>query len=394
MTTLRMRFKLAHSHSRCGVAALVWLAALLSGLAAPAPSSPSISFRNATEAAGIRFLHTDGSSGRRYIVETVASGLGLLDYNNDGWLDIFFLNASPLPGTPPPEPMPTSALYRNNRDGTFTDVTVQAGLDSPGYGMGCVVGDYDNDGHEDLFISYYGGQRLYRNRGDGRFEDVTRRTGLNPDLEFHVGAGCVFLDYDRDGHLDVFVSDYLVFDPAQHKPHSFANVPIYVGPKSCPGLPSRLYRNQGDGTFNDVSQAAGISQYVGYGMGIVSADFDGDGWPDIYVGNDAQENFLFHNQRNGTFAEIGVASGTAYDQYGDAQGTMGSNAGDYDGDGRFDILVTDYQNQVNTLYRNLGRMQFEDVTVRTGAGIGSRPLVTWGCGIVDFDNDGVPEIFT
>jgi hypothetical protein len=358
-------------------------------------ASGAIQFRDVTETSGVQFVHTDGSSGERYIVETVTSGLGIIDYDADGYQDILFLNGQPLPGSPVPERLPTWALYHNNRDGSFTDVTHGSGLEVPGYGMGCVVADYDNDGHEDVFVSCFGEQRLYRNLGNGRFEDVTEKAGLNSvSLAQHVGAGCVFFDYDRDGYLDLFVSDYLIFDPAKHKPHRFANVPIYVGPKSCPGLPSRLYKNNRNGTFTDVSQTAGISKHIGYGMGIVSADFDGDGWPDVYVGNDAQENFLFHNQRNGTFGEIGVMSGTAYDQYGDAQGTMGANVGDYDRDGLFDILVTDYQDQVSTLYRNLGKLHFEDVTVQTGAGTGSRPLVTWGCGLVDFDNDGVPEIFT
>jgi hypothetical protein len=373
---------------------LILLLAFPIALSAPVSAAP-IRFRDATESAGIRFAHTDGSSGKRYILETVASGLGLIDYDADGYPDILFLNGKPLPGTPEPPKPPTSALYHNNRDGTFTDVTAGSGLETPGYAMGCAVADYDNDGREDIFITYYEEQRLYRNNGNGTFTDVTAKAGLNtPSLKHHVGAGCLFLDYNRDGQLDIFTSDYLLFDPATHKPRHFGSVPIYVGPKDCIGLPSRLYRNSGNGTFTDVSQPSGIGRHVGYGMGIVSADFDGDGWPDIYVGNDVQENFLFHNQRDGTFAEMGVVSGTAYDEYGDSQGTMGSNVGDYDGDGRFDILVTDYQDQVNTLYRNLGNLRFQDVTVATGAGTGSRPLVTWGCGIVDFDNDGTPEIFT
>ncbi len=354
-----------------------------------------IRFRNATEASGIRFVHTDGSSGQRYIVETVSCGLGLIDFDNDGWLDILFLNGEPLPGTAKPAKPPTCALYHNNRDGTFTDVTAGSGLDQPGYAMGCAVADFDNDGFEDIFITYFGYQRLYRNNGNGTFTDVTKKAGLeDASLKQWIGGGCLFLDYDRDGKLDLLSSWYLKFDLAAHKPLLNGGIPGYYSPKNYPGCPSKLYHNNGDGTFTDVSDKSGIGKYVGYGMGIVSADFDGDGWPDIYVGNDVMENFLFHNKQDGTFEEIGTTAGVAYDQYGDPQGTMGVNVGDYDGDGRFDILVTDYTDQVTTLYRNMGKLQFQDVTVQTGAGVGSRPKVKWGCSLADFDNDGVPEVFT
>ncbi len=370
-------------------------ACFLAGSTFAAGSPPAIRFRNTTESSGIKFVHTDGSSGQRYIVETVSCGLGLIDFDNDGYPDILFLNGEPLPGTPKPGKPPTMALYHNNRDGTFTDVTAGSGLDVPGYAMGCAVADFDNDGYEDVFITYYGYQRLYRNNGNGTFTDITKKAGLeDPSLQQWIGGGCCFLDYDRDGRLDLFVSWYLKFDPATHKPLIRANVPSYYPPRNYPGCPSKLYHNNGDGTFTDVSQPSGVGKYIGYGMGIVSADFDGDGWPDIYVGNDVMENFLFHNKKDGTFEEIGVLAGVGYDQYGDPQGTMGVNVGDYNGDGLLDILVTDYQDQVNTLYRNLGNLQFQDVTVQTGAGVGSRPKVKWGCGLVDFDNDGVPEIFT
>jgi enediyne biosynthesis protein E4 len=359
-----------------------------------------IRFRDATDASGVRFAHTDGSSGRKFVVETVASGLGMIDYDGDGHIDLFFLNGSPLPGTPAPSKPPTCELYHNNHDGTFTDVTAQSGIGVPMYAMGCAVADYDNDGHEDIFISGYGSHRLWRNNGDGTFSDVTARAGLtNSSLSTNcVGAGCAFFDYDRDGLLDLFIGHYLEFDAATAEPCRRSNVPVYCSPRVWPAVPNRLYHNRGNGTFSDATESSGIGKFKGYAMGIVCSDFDGDGWPDIYVGNDVIENFLFRNLRNGTFEEIGMISGSAYDHYGDPQGTMGSNAGDYDGDGRLDIIVTDYQDQVNTLYRNLGvvhgTLQFKDVTVETGAGIGSRPLVTWGCGLVDFDNDGVRELFT
>ncbi len=377
-----------------GCAALLGMALWSTMLLSTRAAAP-IHFRNVTASAGIHFIHTDGSSGRHYIVETVASGLGLIDYDNDGFPDILFLNGAPLPGTPPTVPAPMSALYHNNRDGTFTDVTASSGLKIPDYALGCVVADFDNDGHEDIFITCYGGQRLFHNNGDGTFTDVTARAGLaDASLQHWIGAGCAFLDYDRDGFLDLFVTYYLDFDASRNKPSMRAGIPNYIGPGNYPGLPSRLYHNNGDGTFTDVSVRAGIAGHIGYGMGVVSADFDGDGWPDIYVGNDVMENFLFHNKRDGTFEEIGVASGAGYDGYGEPQGTMGVNVGDYDGDGLLDILVTKYQDQPNTLYRNLGHLQFRDVTAQTGAGLNSRHLVTWGCGLVDFDNDGVPELFT
>jgi hypothetical protein len=359
-------------------------------------AAAAIHFRDVTEAAGIHFVHSDGSSGQRYILETVASGLGLIDFDNDGYPDILFLSGQPLPGTPKPEKMPACAMYHNNRDGTFRDVTAGSGLDAPGYALGCAVADYDNDGFEDVLITYYGFQRLYHNNGgNGTFTDVSAKAGLAKEsFNQWIGGGCIFLDYDRDGRLDILTSWYLKFDISRHKPLIKANVPSYYPPRNYPGCPSRLYHNNGNGTFEDVTERSGIGKYTGYGMGVVSADFDGDGWPDIYVGNDVMENFLFHNKHNGTFEEIGLIAGAGYDQYGDPQGTMGVNVGDYDGDGRFDILVSDYQDQVNTLYRNTGNLQFQDVTVQTGAGTGSRPLVTWGCGLVDFDNDGVPELFT
>lgn len=357
-------------------------------------------FRDATGTSGIHFVHTDGSSGQRFIVETVTAGLGLIDFDRDGYVDILFLTGQPLPGSAPQAPVPTNALYRNNHDGTFTDVTRTSGIGLPGYAMGCAVADYDNDGWEDVFITNYGRHRLFHNKGDGSFEDATVKAGLfessfGPNC---VGAGCLFLDYDRDGNVDLFVGNYLEFDLERAQPCRQANIPVYCSPRSYPMASNHLYHNNGDGTFTDVSVTSGIASRKGYTMGVVSSDFDGDGWPDIYVGNDVIENCLFRNKGNGTFEEIGLTSGVAYDQYGDPQGTMGANAGDYDGDGRFDLIVTDYQNQVNTLYRNLGsiqgKLQFQDVTVATGAGAGSRPLVTWGGGFADFDNDGIPEIFT
>jgi len=280
------------------ISALLGLCSLSLGSASP------IRFRDATQASGIRFVHTDGSSGKRYIVETVAAGLGLIDFDGDGYLDILFLNGEPLPGTPKPAKMPTNALYHNNHDGTFTDVTAGSGLDAPGYALGCAVADYDNDGYEDILITYYGAPRLFHNNGNGTFTDVTQKAGLGgASFPGCVGAGCLLLDYDRDGYLDLFIGNYLQFDITQHKPKMLGNVPSYLNPRTYPAVPNRLYHNNHDGTFTDVSESSRIGKYKGYAMGVVSADFDGDGWPDIYVGNDVMENFLFHNLTN----EIGRA---------------------------------------------------------------------------------------
>ncbi|MGO8698475.1 MAG: CRTAC1 family protein [Limisphaerales bacterium] len=372
---------------------LCWgLALLISG---PLSAAPPIRFRDATATSGIQFVHSDGSSGKRYIIETVASGLGLIDYNGDGWPDIYFLNGAPLPGTPPPQQPTMNALYRNNRDGTFTDVTAQSGTGVSGYCLACAVADYDNDGYEDIFITGYGQNWLLHNNGNGTFTDVTEKAGLaHSSFPGCVGAGCAFLDYDRDGHLDLYVGHYLNFNEGTRKAWTLKNVPAYCNPRSFPPVASQLYHNNGDGTFTDASASTGIGRYKGYAMGVVCSDFDNDGWPDIFVGNDVMENFLFHNKRDGTFEEIGLPSGVAYNEYGESLGTMGANVGDYDGDGLPDLLLTDYQGKLNTLYRNLGNMRFQDVTLRTGAGLGSFSLVKWGCGLVDFDNDGVPEIFT
>ena len=365
---------------------------------AVAQGANGIQFRDATGSSGVKFIHSDGSSGERYIVETVTAGLGLIDFDADGFLDIFFLTGAPLPRTSKGAPAPSNALYRNNRDGTFTDVTRPAGVGLPAYAMGCAVADYDNDGFEDIFVTNFGPPRLLRNTGKGSFEDVTEKAGLALATPANViGAGCAFFDYDRDGLLDLYVGNYLQFDLTDFKPCVRVNVPVYCNPRNYPAVASRLYRNNGNGTFSDASESSSIGKSKGYAMGVVCADFDGDGWTDLFVGNDVLENFLFRNRGNGVFEEIGLVAGAAYDQYGDPQGTMGANVGDYDGDGRFDIIVTDYQDQVNTLYRNLGVhgvLQFQDVTVPTGVGANSRPLVTWGCGFVDFDNDGVKELFT
>ena len=349
-----------------------------------------IHFKDGNGTYGIDFIHTDGSTGKRYIMENIASGMGVIDYDNDGDLDLYFLNGAYLGESNSKMPAPKNAFYQNDGKGHFTDVTASSGLGDSGYGMGCAVADYDNDGDQDLYITNAGENRLFQNNGDGTFNDVAEKAGVN-DASF--GAGCAFLDFDRDGLLDLYVSNYITFFADQHQPCHRANIPVYCDPRTYQPVKDRLYRNKGDGTFVDVTDASGVGRVSSYGMGVVCSDFDRDGWTDIFVGNDVKGNFLFHNQGDGTFMEIGLLSGVAFDEFGDEQGTMGANVGDYDGDGRFDLMVTTYQNQTNTLYRNLGDMFFQDVTVATGFGMDSIALVTWGCHFADFDHNGELEAF-
>lgn len=355
-------------------------------------SSPSnsIRFTDVTEQTGIVFKHTDGSSGHRYIVESVCAGLALFDYDGDQDTDIYLLNGAPLFGDSM-TPQPRNALYRNNGNWSFTDVTEQSGLGDTGYGLGVTVGDYDNDGHADVYVNNYGPNALYRNTGHGTFEDVTRSAGVGNGSR--VGAGACFLDMDADGDLDLFVSNYLVFSKDLHVPHTMRGFPQYGTPLDYPAEPDTLYRNNGDGTFTDVTDAAGLADHPGTGMGTVCADYDEDGDTDIFVANDVMGNFLFRNDGTGRFDEVGLQAGLAYDTFGREQASMGVDCGDVDNDGHLDFYVTSYAQEPGTLYRSLGRGLFEDVTLASGAGQGTLSKVTWGNGLVDLDNDGDRDIF-
>jgi hypothetical protein len=348
------------------------------------------------EQAGLRAPVIYGGVERKtYILEAVGCGAAFFDYDNDGWLDIFLLSGTTL-GTDPAEA--TNRLYKNNRDGTFSDVTDKAGLRKTGWASAVTVGDYNNDGHEDLFITYWGQNVLYRNNGDGTFTDVTKQAGLL-DKRTRWGSGCTFLDYNRDGHLDLFVSNYLEFDFARiPKPGENANctwkgVPVNCGPRGLiPGYHS-LYRNNGDGTFTDVSEKSGISQAKGsYGMTAVAADFDNDGWPDIYVACDSTPSFLFRNKHDGTFAEEGLERGVALNEDGMEQAGMGVGVGDYNLDGSLDMFKTHFTDDTSVLYKNDGKGIFEDVTIRSGLGVETR-YISWGAGMADLDNDGNPDLF-
>ena len=365
-------------------------AAALVCLCMPRATPAAILLRDVTKQTGITFVHTDGSSGRRYIVETVSAGLALFDYDNDGDIDIYFLNGAPLPGTKVDKP-PRNALYRNDGGWKFTDVTEQAGVGDTGYGLGVAAGDYDNDGYQDLYLNNFGPNVLYHNNGDGTFTDVTKQAGVA--IGNHVGAGACFLDIDKDGDLDLFVAHYVDFTFETHQICRFNGYPAYVGPLNYPTTSNTLLRNNGDGTFTDISVESGIAACKGAGMGMVCADYDNDADTDIIVGNDEAGNFVFRNDGTGKFEEVGLLSGLAYDGSGMPQGTMGVDCGDYNNDGRLDFQMTSYERELATLYRNLGGGSFQDVTKTTGAGEGTLPYVTWGNGLIDLDNDGDRDLF-
>jgi dUTPase len=350
----------------------------------------SIVLRDVTGQTGIDFTHTDGSGGNRYLVEAVSAGLALFDYDDDGWIDIYFVNGAPLRGTED-DSQPRNALYRNDGGWRFTDVTEESGLGDPGFGLGVAVGDYDNDGDPDVYVNNYGPNVLYRNDGDGTFTDVTSQAGVAAGDK--VGAGAAFLDADLDGDLDLYVSNYIQFTYETHVPRTMLGIPMYVGPQDYAPEPDALYRNDGDGTFTDVSERSGIAAHAGTGMGMICADYDDDGDTDIFVCNDVKRNFLFQNDGTGKFEEVGVLTGGAYDLAGVPTGSMGVDCGDYDNDGRLDFFVTDYQGEFPILYRNLGNGLLADVTLQSGAGEGAFPHVNWGTGLVDFDNDGDLDIY-
>ena len=329
-----------------------------------------------------------------YIIESIGCGCAFLDYDNDGWMDILVLGGSKLTGS---DQGITNRLYRNNRDGTFRDVTVEAGLTKTGWACGVCVGDYNNDGFDDLFLTYWGQNVLYRNNGNGTFTDVTREAGLlGPATRW--GTGCTFLDYDRNGHLDLFVSNYTGFDlartprPGEKSYCFFQGVPVNCGPRGLPFGQHSLYRNNGNGTFTDVSKAAGIADArSNYGLTAVAADFDDDGWPDIYVACDSSPSMLFMNNHDGTFREEGGVRGVAYSDDGEEQAGMGLAVGDYDCDGHLDIFKTNFAGDLPVLFRNLGKGMFEDETLASGLAVDNR-FVCWGTGLEDFDNDGWPDI--
>jgi len=360
------------------------------------PAAPFSRFVDVADKAGLTDITVYGEQDSfTYIVESMGTGCAFFDYDNDGWLDIFIPGGLRLKDTPANS---GNRLYKNNRDGTFTDVTVKAGLAGRGWAQGVCVGDYNNDGFEDLFVTYYGQNKLYRNNGDGTFTDVTAKAGLlHPTTRY--STGCAFVDYNRDGLLDLFVSNYLDIDlanapkPSMAVPNcNYEGVPTMCGPEGLPKAQNYLYRNNGDGTFTDVSKESGVAGFTGsYGLTVVAIDADEDGWPDIFVACDSTPSLLLLNNHDGTFREEALFRGVALSGDGRKMGGMGVGVGDYNLDGHTDLLKTHFYNQPTGLYRNDGKANFDDVTIEAGLGKETR-FVIFGAGIVDFDNDGFPDI--
>ncbi len=350
-----------------------------------------IRFVDITNQAGVTFKHVS-SPEKRYIVESMSGGVALFDYDNDGLLDIYFVNSLTM-DLLKSATKPQSELYRNNGDGTFTNATRKAGVGDIGWGMGVCVGDYNNDGWEDIYVTCLGPDHLLKNNGDGTFTDVTKAAGLG-DPRWSTGSA--FVDYDNDGHLDLFVSNYVDFDvnnlPSQERPCLYRGIEVQCGPRGLRGAGDLLYHNNGDGTFTDVSVKAGVSDPNGYyGMGVVSSDFDGDGFVDIFVANDATPNFLYRNRGDGTFKDIGFISGAAVNGNGSEQACMGVTIGDYDHDGKLDIFATNFAQEYNVLYRGQGANVFADVSY--AAGFQNQPNVSWGTKFFDYNNDGWLDLF-
>jgi hypothetical protein len=388
-----------------GVAALFSVMAHSQSAAQPSQEVPAAkgsvnpglaNFSDIAEKAGLTAVNVFGGvDTKKYIIETTGTGVAIFDYDNDGWPDIFIVNGTTLEGFPGKE-APTNHLYHNNHDGTFTDVTAKAGLTATGWGQGVCVGDYDNDGWEDLYVTYYGKNRLYHN-DHGVFTEVAEKAGVAGSGRAW-GTGCAFVDYNRDGRLDLMVANYVDFNiattptPGEGSSCVWKGVPVMCGPRGLPGAKNILYENRGDGTFVDVSAKAHIDQTGGhYAFSVSTFDFDDDGWPDIYVACDSAPSILYHNNHDGTFTDVAVMAGVAFNEDGREQAGMGTTIADYNGDGRLDIFKTNFSDDTPTLYRNDGGGVFSDVTYAAGLGLHTQYL-GWGTMFFDFDNDGWPDL--
>ncbi len=347
--------------------------------------------RDVTHDTGITFVHTDGSSGLRYIVESMSSGIATFDYDGDGLIDIYFPNGAPLPGCTEADRPPRHALYRNLGNWQFVDVTDQAGVECTTFGLGVTSGDFNNDGAQDLFVNNFGPNVLWVNNQDGTFQAVTQQAGIGiSDL---TGAGACFLDADADGDLELYVGNYIHLDCSQHVPRVFGGVPSYPTPRDYEPVPDELYRNNGDGTFKDISVESGVAAVAGRCMGITGADYDNDGDTDLFICNDVQQNFMLQNDGHGRFQDVSLIAGSAYNASGGVMANMGVDSADYNNDGWLDFFTTNYSGESPILFHNLGQGLFDDASARTNAGAGCYMHVNWGLGFVDLDNDGYKDLF-
>ncbi len=363
----------------------LWAAALLPALAG-APST--VTFTDATKASGIAFTHNNGKSGKKWLPETLGSGCVFFDADGDGWPDVLLINSK---SWTPRTPKSLHRLYRNNRNGTFTDITAGSGLDVEMYGLGAASGDFDNDGREDVYITALEGDRLFHNEGNGKFKDVTAAAGIQ---NANFGTSAAWLDYDRDGKLDLFVANYVQWSPKNDLWCSLDGAAkSYCTPESYKGVAPKLYRNLGAGKFEDASQKAQVADGRSKSLGVTVFDYDSDGWPDIFVANDTQPNKLYRNNRNGTFSENGLTAGVAFGEDGVARGAMGTDAADFDGSGRPHLLVGNFSNQMLGLYRNEGNGLFVDEAPRSNLGRATLLNLTFATFFFDFDNDGLLDIF-
>ena len=354
------------------------------------PQNAQLRFTDITAELGVEFRHTNGERGEKYFIEPIGSGVALFDFDNDGDLDLYCVNGSTLPKADTPMP-PTNVLYRND-GGVFTDVTNEAAVGDTGYGLGCCVGDYNNDGFTDLYVTNYGTNVLYRNNGDGTFTDVADIAGVAGN---QFSSGCAFVDVDADGYLDLYIVNYVQFDPNTNPECARLGVRTYCTPEALPGAADVLYRNNGDGTFTDVSEKAGIGTTSGKGLGIVCGDIDNDGDVDIFVANDTTPNFLYRNDTDTAIkmTEDALFAGVALSEEGRAYSGMGANLGDFDNDGYLDIVITNFQDQTNSLYHNAQSGFFNEMSFAKGIGERSLPYLAWGVDFIDFNNDGWLDLF-
>ena len=368
-----------------------WFLLILNLLIVPCHAQMAVQFVDVTKQAGITFKHINGASDRKFYLETMGSGAAFLDYNNDGDLDLYIVNGAPLPGFETTTP-PTNILYQNNGNGVFTDVTAVAGVGDTGYGMGCVAADYDNDGDSDLYVTNFGENLLYQNNGDGTFTDVTAHAGVGNGQRW--SSSCAFVDYDHDGNLDLYVVNYLDYDIAKDRDwYDPRGRRIYSNPQVYAGISDTLYKNNGDGTFTDVTRQAGVYNSNGKGLGVTCGDYDNDGRIDIYVANDTTPNFLYRNVGDGRFVDIGPFAGAAYNEHGVAEGGMGVDFGDYNNDSSLDIFVTNFSNETNTLYHNTADGALIDFTNIAGLGEVSFLKLAFGTKFFDANNDGTLDLF-